>query len=1071
MASQLFTLPSLAQPVPVPSLESGFITPPEATKPYVYWYWISGNISKEGITRDLEAMQRVGIGEAFIGDINQSSNPDRPVTTLTEEWWQLVEHAVREGKRVGVRIGLFNSPGWSQSGGPWVKADQAMRYMTSSETRVRGPLSFNGKLPAPKPKFQDIATLAFPAPRADADTLAARQPRLTASPETPNAAQLLDGKQDAAIAMPEKATITLDAQTDAPFTARSLTLYPQGASRVDCELQIADDAGGFRTVQKVRIDRSNIKSNVGPMPSGPLTVAFAPVTARRFRFILSGTGALTEVELSGQARVERFVEKQLGRMFPSPQPAWNSYIWSPQAEPEAPDLAVLRAGVINLSKQVLHDGTLNWQVPPGEWIIQRVGMSPTGVTNAPAARQAQGLEIDKMSRPHIAAHFEGYVGKLLARMPAADRTALRHIVADSYEVGSQNWTDGLGDDFQKRYGYDPLPFLPTLTGRIVGSADESNRFLWDLRRLIADRIASDYVGGLRELCEKNGLRLWLEPYGHWGFAGEFMQYGAQSDEVAGEFWSGGGGVGALGSVEVRAAASTAHVFGKPVVHAESFTSGGTAFTQDPWTLKLRGDWAATEGVNHPVLHVYISQPSEKKPGIAAWFGVEFNRHNTWFEQSGTWIDYQRRRDFLLQQGKYVADVAYFIGEDAPMMTGVRDPALPPGFSFDYINAGAILERLQVKDGRFVLPDGMSYKVLVLPPLDTMRPELLRVIRDLTAAGGVVLGAPPSRSPSLENYPQADREIAQLAAELWKNCDGVQTKSAAFGKGRVFRNLGLNEVLAAVNTAPDVAISPLADSPMLWIHRRTAEADVYFLSNQSDAELQISADFRVTGRQPELWNAVTSERRDLPQFQNVAGQTRVPLQFAPRQSLFVVFRKPIAATSNAQTFGARNNFPTLGVAAAIGGAWGVSFDPQWGGPANVRFDELTDWTKRPEPGIKHYSGTAIYRKTFDVPAANGNRKLFLDLGSVSSMAKVRLNGRELGTVWCAPWRIEATGAVKAEGNQLEIEVVNTWANRVIGDKALPEEQQLTSVSGGPRIKADSPLVPAGLFGPVNLMSSP
>ncbi|HWQ90922.1 MAG TPA: glycosyl hydrolase, partial [Clostridia bacterium] len=472
--------------------------------------------------------------------------------------------------------------------------------------------------------------------------------------------------------------------------------------------------------------------------------------------------------------------------------------------------------------------------------------------------------------------------------PKKDRKAFRRVIADSYEMGSQNWTDGFRGIFKNRYGYDPQTWLPVLTGRVVESAEQSDRFLWDLRRLVADQVAYGYVGGLREACHREGLKLWLENYGHWGFPAEFLQYGGQSDEVSGEFWA----TGDLGSIELRAAASAAHTYGKPIVSAEAFTSVAK-FESTPWSLKKRGDWALTEGINHWVLHVYIHQPWEDRlPGVNAWFSTEFNRHNTWFEQSREWIDYYRRCDFLLQQGKHVADVAYFIGEDAPKMTGVRDPELPAGYNYDYINAEVIEKRLKVKNRRFVLPDGMSYSLLVLPRMETMRPELLQKIRDLVAGGGSILGEPPLRSPSLEGYPSCDQRVRRLAEELWG--DAVArggTGVRPFKKGLVFRGADLQPVFQALRIGPDV--SGIDPKTILWTHRSAPEAEIYFLSNQSEQPASITPVFRVQGRVPELWDAVSAGNRQVPVFQTTLTGTRVALKLEPRGSMFVVFRGKLA----------------------------------------------------------------------------------------------------------------------------------------------------------------------------------
>ncbi|MEI6676834.1 MAG: glycosyl hydrolase, partial [Verrucomicrobiota bacterium] len=593
-------------------LAEAFVSPPDSTKPRCYWYWNKGQISKEGLTKDLEAMKRVGIGEAYIGIIGGG-----PTKALSEEWWQMLDHAVREATRIGVDIGLFNCPGWSQSGGPWVKPEQSMRNVVLPEMRLHGPQKYTGKLPVAPGAFQDLAVLAFPAPAQDADTAATQGATVT---KTPTAVTF---------AMPK------------PFTARSLTVHPTQKIDVTAELQVSDDGTTFRTLRSFSIRRYRLGPNVGPVPLAPICVAFPATTASTFRVSFKVAGDPGELVLSAAARVESLAEKSLMKLCQEPTPPFDFYRWAPQAEPEVPGLAVDPAAVRDISRQMASDGTLTWDVPAGDWIILRTGFVPTGVTNTPAPHEATGLEVDKMNREALKVHFDAYVGKLLARIPAAERTAWKHVVADSYETGSQNWTDGLQADFQKRYGYDPLRFLPVMTGRIVGSASQSDRFLWDLRRLVADRISQDYVGGLRDLCHANGLKMWLENYGHWGFPGEFLQYGGNSDEIGGEFWTGGS------LAEVRAASSAAHIYGKNQVFSEAFT-GGSAYISTPWSLKRRGDSALCQGINQFVLHVYFHQPWEDRlPGMNANFGTEFNRHNTWFESSKSWIDYLRRCSVLL----------------------------------------------------------------------------------------------------------------------------------------------------------------------------------------------------------------------------------------------------------------------------------------------------------------------------------------------------------------------------------------------------------------------------------------
>lgn len=1057
-------------------LAAGFDTPPAQTKPWCYWYWISDNVTREGITRDLEAMARIGIGEALIGNIFQENQPAGSVKVLSDAWWDLIRHALREGGRVGVNIGLFNCPGWSQSGGPWIRPDQAMRHIVSSETRVSGPRRHELRLSPPRDSYQRIAVLAFPAPRNDVDSLAAKKPRVVCVPAAAEAQRLVDGDPSTVLAFPQgaargKTPFVVELQLTEALTARSLQVFPgEEAFGADCELLAASPEGGWRTVRRFRCDRSNSNINVGPMPRGPVSISFEPVTASAFRLVFTGyfgrgkAPALAEVTLSGAARLESYVEKQLGRMHPTPLPLWDAYLWPAPKEADDGALNVSKEKIRNLTAQVSSEGVLVWDAPPGDWVILDSGMAPTGVQNHPSSPEGRGLEADKMNRAVARAHFDAFIGEVLRRVPSEERRALKRVVADSYETGSQNWTDGFDAKFRAVYGYDAAPWLPVLTGRIVGSADRSERFLWDLRRLVADSVATEYVGGLREACRPHGLELWLENYGHWGFPGEFLKYGGESDRIGGEFWV----TGDLGSIECRAASSCANTYGKPIVSAESFT-GGPPFQNAPWALKARGDWSFCEGVNHPVLHVYIQQPWEdRRPGINAPWGTEFNRHNTWFERGRAWVDYERRSCWLLQQGWRVADAAYFIGEDAPKMTGTRQPELPPGRDFDYINAEVLARDAIAKDGRLALPHGVSYRVLVLPPQKTMRPELLRRVRDLVRAGVTVYGTPPSSSPSLMDYPRCDEAVRALASEMWGGLEVPPSGTRTFGRGRLVWGRPLAAVFEEMGVPPDVEFrGAAADARFLHTHRGASGAEIYFVSNQRERAERVDGVFRVSGKRPELWDAVTGERRALPQWREESGRVVVPLAFAERQSWFVVFREGAKAAASSEV-----NFPETRAFASLDEGWSVAFDPKWGGPsATVSLPRLIDWTKHADEGVRHYSGTAVYSKTFELSEAalrDAGASLLIDLGQVRDVATVRLNGRELGTLWTAPWRVNVAGAAKAGSNRLEIEIVNPWNNRLVGDSAKPAAQRLTSISLN-TIRPKTQLLPAGLLGPVTLQS--
>jgi hypothetical protein len=574
--------------------------------------------------------------------------------------------------------------------------------------------------------------------------------------------------------------------------------------------------------------------------------------------------------------------------------------------------------------------------------------------------------------------------------------------------------------------------------------------------MVADKISYDYVGGLREISHKHGFTTWLENYGHWGFPGEFLQYGGQSDEIGGEFWSSG----YLGSIENRAASSCAHIYGKPKVWAESFTSGGPAYSQYPGTMKRRGDWSFTEGINNTLLHVYIEQPYEDRyPGVDAWFGNEFNRKNTWFEQMDLFTTYIKRCNFMLQQGLDVADVAYFIGEDVPKMTGVRNPALPKGYSFDYINAEVIIRDLSVKAGKLVLPHGTSYRVLVLPPLETMRLEVLQKIEQLVAAGAVVLGTPPSRSPSMQGYPEVDNQVKALATKMWGD---LSVKQRTYGEGKILTDMTMEETLAMLNVVPDFYTD---STDVLYNHRTVDGKEIYFVSNQSEQPIQINAAFRVKDLQPELWDALTGLIRPLPDFEQTGETTLVPLQLDLNGSAFVVFRKKGTPTAK----GLSTNYPEPEIIATVDNPWEVRFesDSIRRGPSEpIIFNELKDWTQSDDESIRYYSGKAVYTTKVTLNAIPKGKQLYLDLGYASVMAKVKINGQYAGGAWTFPYKVVGSNLFKQGENTLEIEVVNNWRNRLIGDQQLPENERKVQ-SNYNKWKADSPLQDSGLRGPVRV----
>lgn len=1043
------------------ALEAGFMNPAEKVQTSVYWYWISGNISEEGVKKDLYSMKEAGINRAFIGNIGLEGihTPYKTVPFYSEEWWKILHAALKTATELGIEIGIFNSPGWSQSGGPWVKPEQAMRYLASVKAEVSGGKQVEVVLAKPDKDFQDVRVIAFPSVGKKATRLSAANAKVTSAMSLQNLNSLIDGDKETAVLFTEKSEkpVAIDFRTDQPFTLRSLQIFPARQPIQTNARLLVKENGGYRMLSEFKIDRFNANLNVGFDPYAPVVISVPETTASEFRLELANTASgmgLGEVEFLSLPAVERYPEKTLAKMFQTPLPYWHEYQWPVQPEVGDPSLVIDPGKVLDISA-FLQGDRLIWKAPAGEWTILRTGMLPTGVTNSPADPEATGLEIDKMSRKHVEAHFEAFMGEIYRRIPAEDRACWKVVVQDSYETGGQNFTDDFLSEFQARYGYDPLPFLPAYEGYVVGSEDRSDRFLWDLRRLIADKVAYDYVGGLRDVCHKYGLTTWLENYGHWGFPGEFLQYGGQSDEIGGEFWS----FGDLGNIENRAASSCGHIYGKQKISAESFTSGGTPFSCYPAMMKQRGDRFFTEGINNTLLHVYISQPSEERePGMNAWFSSEFNRLNTWYPQMDLFTSYLKRVNYMLQQGLNIADVAYFIGEDAPKMTGIVDPELPKGYQFDYINAEVIERDLFVKDGLLTLPHGTQYRILVLPKLETMRPELLAKIKKLIEDGAVVLGPAPKRSPSGESFPTADRLVEKLAGELWSGLDGRSVKAVKRGKGELLFGMTMEEALKYIGCVPDCGLP--ADAPVLYGHRSAGDADIYFISNQKDEMIEIRPEFRIRSRQPELWDATTGRIRTLPAYEETAAGTVVPLKLYPYESAFIVFRRP---ATKAEGTGLQLNYPVLQTLVRLDAPWKVSFEEKRRGPASQTFARLEDISKNENPDIRYYSGTIWYETEFKLKK-KPEGELYLNLNDVGVMAKVKINGQYAGGVWTAPYRVNVTDLVRKGKNKVEIEVVTTWMNRLIGDSGLPESERKTWTPCNSWKPTDT-LQKSGLVGPV------
>jgi hypothetical protein len=1059
-----------------PNLAAGFRQPPASARPWVYWFWLDGNVTKEGITADLEAMQRVGLGGALWmwgGGVGEGVKG--PVKFLSPAWWELMRHTVQEADRLGLKINLTAGSGWSHSGGPWIPPEQSMRRLElSQEIRVAGPGLRDITVPEGDPL---VAVVAYPL---SGEQEAMRQAGVKVIPSStaPNFPVALALDQDPATRWISQGLKAGDGPTEArpqwlvfespePFAAAAVHLVPfSDCGPRQCQWQVSADGREYETVARFEL-----------APNTPRTIPFTAPAARFFRLLITSA-------------------------YPfQGQPAWNVQIAEIQllqaGEQPLRKVPMAGRGAVDLTDRVHSAGGFSWTVPPGAWTVQVFRHRSTGDQPHPILPDEGGLECDKLSPAAVDAHWAGYIQRVLDECGPAARRVIRWVHADSYEFGAQTWTPKFREEFQRRCGYDPVPWLPAIMGKVVDGPELTARFLWDFRRVRADLFAAGIGGRLRELCQRAGLALTTEPH----LVPEVfdqIQYGGFVSEPVGNFL----GERRTGwyaphppvGPEVHLAkgeASSAQAYGlNGVVWAEAFT--GTdhahAWHETPEYLKTWGDLWLTEGINRFAFHCWAHSPSlTRKPGITLGpWGIHFDRRNTWFELATGYLSYLSRCQFLLQQGRPVMDVALFTG-DGVVAEFPRHPELRAA-GYDYLGLTAeVLQQTTVAEGCLVLPSGLRCRLLVTYERE-LRPATLRKLQELVRAGATLLGVKPEGAPGLVGYPASDAEVRSLAAELWGRDEAAGQRGREYGRGKVFwgaperpvpgtSGCGVaaylqctreRQVLAEMGLPPDFEY-PLSgrensDNLLAYIHRRQPGLDWYFLSNQAGRPRQERCSFRLTGRQPELWDAITGERRPLPDFREEAGRTTIPLEFAAGQSLCIVFRPAAAMPPGAAP---APNFPPLQTLGRLDGSWEVSFDPQWGGPpAPVRFDTLAGWTSRPEEGIRHYSGQAVYRKKFELPEAGRSRRLHLHLGKVKDLAEVRLNGGSLGVVWCEPWQIEITGAVRPGVNELEIVVANEWVNRLIGDSALPPEKRYTWTTWNPYQPA-SPLLESGLYGPVTL----
>jgi hypothetical protein len=1071
------------------ALAQGFQAPPDSAKPRTWWHWVSGNVSSEGITADLHAMKQIGIGGAQIFTVDQSAVKG-PVVFLSPEWRKLVHQSMTEADQLNLEISMEGCDGWSESGGHWVTPEQSMQKVVWTESQVEGGAKIPLDLPQPQTAlgyYQDIALYAFPTIAGDdcpaPVQLTASSPDFVPGKIVPSAASPVHLNYATA-----NQPVWLQYQFDQPVTCGSLQLTISGVpDKPTGEMQASDDGITFHDVGVIH--------RLG-------TFGFPPATAKYFRVSFKeGSPKVGVITISLMKLAGCRVSDSLGRS-------------GMRAQMNLPFEDTILAANATIDPKNLIDltGKKDWDAPAGKWTLVRIGHTSTGATTHPST--TPGLECDKMSRAAVESHIDHLFSPVWADSPKQTGSTFRYILLDSWEAGCENWTPLLPDEFMKRRGYDLHPWLPALTGRVILNIDETERFLWDYRRTLADLVADNHYGVFQEQAHAHHMGLASEAPGIGKpTVADGLQCKGRCDIPMGEFW-----VNQTGDANVddpKEAASAAHIYGLKIAATESYTSipETAAWHNDPYSLKMEGDKEFCLGVNRFVFHRYAHQPwLDRAPGMSMGpWGINFERTNTWWNQGSAWITYLSRCEYLLQQGHFAADFCYFYGQEAPVFFqhNLLKPAVPAGYDYDACNAEILVNQMSFEDGFITLKSGMRYRVLVLPDTDRMTVPVLRKIEALVNAGAVVYGPKPVKSPSLTGYPQSDQTISELAEKVWGPCDGTTVTEHAYGKGKVIWGAPLQSALSA---GPDFAS---ASANLLYIHRHDGPAEIYFVSNQQDQAITTECTFRVAGLLPELWHPDSGRMESVPYYHTSQGRTVVPIHFDPSGSVFVLFRKPapdgppVAAVKlNGQDLYASNSDSTATLPILAGGRiiltadqpgtyeiitgsgksvkqdcaalppqldvtgpWQLDFPPKLGAPATATLDQLGSWSDSANDGIKYFSGTATYRHDLELSAdwLAKDRHVYLDLGSVKNLAEVTLNGKPLGILWKAPFRLDITEAAHVGTNHLELKITNLWPNRLIGDQKLPEDKRITWASVS-LYKADSPLLPSGLLGPVTLSSA-
>ncbi|NNF33334.1 MAG: glycoside hydrolase [Saprospiraceae bacterium] len=1080
------------------SLEDDFINPPHDAKPRTWMHAMSGNMSKEGLTKDLESMSEVGIGGLLLFNITQGI-PNGPIIYNSPEHHEMIKHAAKEAERLGLSFGVHNCDGWSSSGGPWVSPEESMKMIVWSETVVDGG-NVNTLLEEPSKReglYQDIAVIAYPSLASEVDD-ANNQAILTSSDSDLDISLISDGKIDAQSRLKKIGDKDpwIQFQYNAPKTLRSSKIIFNDR-HATATLQVSVDGKDFSDVREL----FKVRTGKGEWA---INDHFEGVTSRYFRLKFNQNTTIKEALLSSSY----FINNPLARtLIARTEDEKLAPIGSPGNK-----MIIDNSDIKILSESMDESGVLSTVLPEGKWSVMRFGYTSTGAFNNPASDEGRGLEVDKLSRPAFKNFFDGFVKKVIDNTKSIAPNALQYIEIDSYEMGGQNWTDNLDSIFISEKGYDIIKFLPLVAGRFVESVNASEAVLSDFRDVITHLMTDNYFAYFTELCNEAGLKSYIEPYG-FGPLND-LDIGGKTDLPMGEFWMN------RPITQTASPVSSAHIYGKPVISAESFTSRPEInWKGNPALAKTSGDLAWTYGINEFMFHRFAHQANvHAEPGMTMnrW-GFHFDRTQTWWKNAGAdWFKYIARGSYLLRQGNPVSDLLVYIGEGTPNGSYHRSelkPDLPKTINFDNVNTDVLVNRLKIKSNELVLPEGTSYRILLLKNSKIISLETAVRIHEIASRGVPVYGDVPEGLLGYNHSDDSKAEFAKIISELSNIIKPVDD---------------WDEIMSGLSIIPDLSVNN--DDTLDYVHRKTAEEDIYFFFNNDTAGAKIyDISFRVGNKIPELWYPMSGDIVKKADYVVEEEVTRTDIRLNAGESVFVVFREEASDLQSVIKSDPRigysytdpgkieaqiseNGNYTIPISTGktqqikvtdlpdpigINGKWNVKFNQKSGYGSTVEFPELIDWKDHQEDSIKYYSGTAAYNKSFTVPIEykKDDYGAILELASVFIVAEVIINDKPAGVTWMPPYKLDISDYLIPGKNTLEIRVTNQWSNRLIGDERYPPNDggyklgphratdltmpewyvkneprpsgKRTTFTTAPFYKKDSPLMPSGLMGPVEI----